>query len=61
MGSREFIAYALTAAFVIVAIVFILRVRSGFRRADRQDRKHVQIDLMRRSEPQLDEEGDGSR
>jgi hypothetical protein len=61
MGGREQLGYVLIGLLLLAAGLLIWRVRHGQHRAHRGNGKHVRIDLMRRSEGQLDEETDGSR
>ena len=61
MTSRELMAYGLALALLIAFILFVWRVRSSQRRASREDRKTVHIDLMKRPADQPADEADGSR
>ena len=61
MGSRELLAYILIGALLAAAFLLAWRIRRGQRRAEREDRKHVRIDLMRRADTQPDETLEGSR
>lgn len=61
MGSREMIAYILIVALLSAAALLAWRIRNGFRKARLEDRKHVRIDLVRRSGTQSDEAVEDSR
>lgn len=61
MGSREMIAYILIVALLSAAALLTWRIRNGFRKARLEVRKHVRIDLVRRSGTQSDEAVEDSR
>ena len=61
MGSRELVAYFLIVALLAAAALLGWRVRHGLRKAQREDRKPVRIDLMRRTEPQSEAPVEDSR
>ena len=55
------IAYILIVALLAAAALLAWRIRKGFRKAQLEDRKHVRIDLVRRSGAQSDEAVEDSR